>query len=265
MRDGWQRRIDRANDLGRADARAAALLTQYASILSAQAACYDAFVARGGRLTGSIEHDLAELRAPAAAAFATIRSSVPSQIAGAAPQDDAAIDELLKAGWRESSIPFFARIVLQPYAEALALLAASASASHPFRPEGRNLQRTPGRAMCPFCEGPPQVSVLRNDSAADGGSRALICGTCSTSWQVRRILCTACGEEDERRLRYFRASEFEHMRVDACETCRHYLKAVDLTRLGLAVPVVDEVASAALDLWATDHRYTKVTINIIGL
>jgi len=265
MRDNWKRRIDRANELGRADPRGTALMTQYAALLSAQATCYEALVRRGGRLTGSIDRDLAELRGPAAAAFGTIRSSMPAQVAGAAPQDEAAIDDLLRAGWRESSIPFVARIVLQPYAEALAALASSISPAYACRPNGRDLQPTPGRATCPFCGGPPQVSVLRQDSSAEGGSRAVICSTCSTDWQVRRILCTACGEEDERRLHYFRAPEFEHMRVDACETCRHYLKAVDLTRLGLAVPVVDEVASAALDLWAAEHDYTKLTLNLIGL
>jgi formate dehydrogenase maturation protein FdhE len=33
---------------------------------------------------------------------------------------------------------------------------------------------------------------------------------------------------------------------------------------GLAVPVVDEVATVPLDLWASDHGYTKVMRNIMG-
>jgi formate dehydrogenase maturation protein FdhE len=37
--------------------------------------------------------------------------------------------------------------------------------------------------------------------------------------------------------------------VDACDSCRRYLKNVDLVRLGLAVPLVDEIAAAALDAW----------------
>jgi len=55
------------------------------------------------------------------------------------------------------------------------------------------------------------------------------------------------------------------VRVDACESCRHYLKSIDLGRLGLAVPIVDEVAGAALDLWARDHGYEKIELNLVGL
>ena len=39
--------------------------------------------------------------------------------------------------------------------------------------------------------------------------------------------------------------------VEACDSCHCYLKSVDLTVNGLAVPVVDELATAAaLDVWA---------------
>ena len=55
------------------------------------------------------------------------------------------------------------------------------------------------------------------------------------------------------------------MRVEACDTCRHYLKGIDLTRLGIAVPLVDEVASAPLDLWADEHGYVKIELNLVGL
>jgi formate dehydrogenase maturation protein FdhE len=40
---------------------------------------------------------------------------------------------------------------------------------------------------------------------------------------------------------------------------------VDLTRLGFAVPLVDEVATAALDVWAREHGYKKIELNLVGL
>jgi FdhE protein len=40
---------------------------------------------------------------------------------------------------------------------------------------------------------------------------------------------------------------------------------VDLTKNGLAVPEVDELASIALDLWASEHGYTKLQTNLFGL
>jgi len=84
-------------------------------------------------------------------------------------------------------------------------------------------------------------------------------------WRFRRLLCPHCGEEDERKLGYFHSPAFDHLRLDTCDSCRHYLKGVDLTRLGIAVPIVDEVASAPLDVWATDHRYVKIELNLVGM
>ena len=54
-------------------------------------------------------------------------------------------------------------------------------------------------------------------------------------------------------------------RLEACDTCRRYVKGVDRTRLGLAVPLVDEVAGAALDVWAREHGYEKIELNLVGL
>ena len=197
------------------------------------------------------------MRPRAAELFDTIAPVAPAQAMRDLPTEVPGMDALLRAGWHQADMPFLARIALQPYAEALAILAR--------HPDGRNLQPVAGRAACPFCDGSPQVAVLRSDSTSDGAGRALVCATCATTWPVRRILCAGCGEDDERRLSYFQSDEFDHVRVDGCETCRQYIKTVDLTRLGLAVPVVDEVASAALDLWAGAHSYTKVTRNLIGL
>jgi FdhE protein len=53
--------------------------------------------------------------------------------------------------------------------------------------------------------------------------------------------------------------------VEACDSCRHYLKAIDLTLDGLAVPEVDELASVALDLWAAENGYTKLAPNLFEL
>jgi len=48
------------------------------------------------------------------------------------------------------------------------------------------------------------------------------------------------------------------------KTAQLYLKSIDLTRMGLAVPVVDELATIPLDLWARGHGYAKLQINLLG-
>jgi FdhE protein len=116
---------------------------------------------------------------------------------------------------------------------------------------------------CPFCGEPPLLAILRPEG--DGGKRSLLCGRCFTEWDFRRLLCPGCGEEDQDKLAVYVAEEFPHIRVEACDTCHHYLKAIDLTRNGLAVPEVDELASVALDLWATAKGYAKLRPNLFGI
>jgi FdhE protein len=143
---------------------------------------------------------------------------------------------------------FFIRAIEQPHFERQALQSKV--------PTG-TLQST-----CPFCFEKPVVAVLRPEG--NGGKRTLVCRLCFTEWEFRRLLCPACGEEDREKLPVFTTAEFPHIRVEACDTCRHYIKAVDLTRDGRAVPEVDEIAALPLDLWAMEHDYQKLAPNLFG-
>jgi len=117
--------------------------------------------------------------------------------------------------------------------------------------------------ICPLCGNKPQAGALRPEG--DGGKRSLICALCALEWEYRRIVCPACGEEDVRKLAVYTAEELSHVRVEACDTCHTYIKTVDLTKDGRAVPVVDELATLPLDLWATEHGYVKLQTNILGI
>ena len=107
------------------------------------------------------------------------------------------------------------------------------------------------------------VGVLRPEG--DGGKRFLICSLCSTEWPFGRILCPACAEETVEKLAVYTASQFPHVRVEACDTCRRYIKTVDLTKNGHAVPLVDELATIPLNLWAEEHQYKKLQPNLLGI
>jgi hypothetical protein len=140
---------------------------------------------------------------------------------------------------------FFWRVVMQPHAEHF---------------------RKPGAAAgskCPSCGSKPSVGVLRGEG--DGAKRALICSLCAWEWPYRRLICANCGEEDKEKLPVYIAAQIDYIRVEACDTCRAYLKSVDLTKDGFAVPEADEIASVALNLWADEHGYTKIETNILGM
>ena len=56
----------------------------------------------------------------------------------------------------------------------------------------------------------------------------------------------------------------ENLRIEACDHCHRYLKTIDLTKDGLAVPLVDDIASVSLDLWAHDRGYVRLRTNLLG-
>ena len=159
------------------------------------------------------------------------------------------IRRAMRAG-RISRDRLLAWIFLQPYAEYLA--------------DHREIAIVDGTpSTCPLCGGKPVVGVLRSEG--DGAKKSLICMLCAHEWAFRRIYCPACGEEREPQMAFYSAPEIAHVRVDVCDTCHTYLKSIDLTKTGLAVPVVDELATMPLDLWAREHGYEKLQINLLGI
>jgi len=258
VRDSWGRSIQRADQLAAEHDATRPLLVFYGQLLGLQRDGYDTL--RKAQLTGSLERDLDVVRPCASTMLNAVSAIGPPLVADEIKEivggGEPAIDQMLLEWWRTlAANQFFPKVILQPYARRLAELSQ--------RPLDRELYVTEYR--CPFCAGPPQLSVLQGGGELEGGGRALLCATCFTSWPFRRVRCASCGEEDEHRLAYFHSPALDHLRVDACDTCRRYLKTVDLTRLGVAVPLVDEVAGAPLDVWARENGYEKIELNLVGL
>jgi formate dehydrogenase accessory protein FdhE len=265
VRNLWDAAMARAERLAEADVAAAAVLRFAAHLARVQRDIYVGLSASrpagGPSLTGRLDADLSRVRPLVQLLLESVAAHGPDPLARGAADlqqaDPAAIDELLIEYWRvPRDDQFFPKACLQPYARALA------DARIP--PIDRDASHADNR--CPFCGGRPQLAVLRaTETQADGGRRHLLCATCLTVWPFRRIRCPHCGEEDEPKLGYFHASAYPHVRVEACDTCGHYLKAVDLAQAGLAVPLVDEIAASALDIWAREQGYVKIERNLIGL
>jgi FdhE protein len=176
---------------------------------------------------------------------------------GEGPDERAGYDDIdPDRGMDEVAVVRFAvDAVLQPYAEVAACSMGVGSSSG--QPVGGLTAR------CPICASPPSVGVLREDG--QGARRTLVCARCLTEWPYRRVVCTGCGEEEFDRLPVYTADAMPHVRVEACECCRRYLKTVDLSKNGLAVPIVDDVASVSLDLWARQSGYRRLRANLLRL
>jgi len=166
---------------------------------------------------------------------------------------------LLLSYWHGEAIAggnFFPRAFLQTYAAFLA--------QHRIAIPGRGGTKD----GCPFCGAAPQMAILQSAPAGAGGEgakRFLVCSLCFTHWPINRCSCARCKEVDPDKLPYYHSEQLPAVRVEACETCRTYLKGIDLTKDGRAVPLVDEIATPALDLWAHENGYTKVELNLAGI
>jgi FdhE protein len=108
------------------------------------------------------------------------------------------------------------------------------------------------RASCFVCGAPAAIGELRAD-----GARHLRCGQCGASWQVRRLQCPWCGNEDHATLRtFYETGRRATCRVEACDRCHRYLKVI-----AAAVPtppealVLEDLATIHLDRVARERGY----------
>lgn len=161
---------------------------------------------------------------------------------------EAAIEDYQRSVHRAQPLFFFPRTLLQPYMQ--------------FALEGVETPSTMG-TRCPFCGHRPQAGCLRPmDNASQ---RFLICSFCHGEWPYQRLSCPNCTESDKTKLSYLVAEGWPAVRLDTCETCRQYIKTIDLGRDPEAVPVVDELATIPLDVWVRERGYEKLELNLAGI
>lgn len=209
-------------------------------------------------LTGRLPEDAEALLPAIAPVLDYAAGSGPGPLAEAARarlnDADSTAGTRLTAYWsgEASSDDYLSRAILRPYA---AVLKA-------FRIEpGR--QRAKGR--CPACGGSPWIAARREGSLTEGARRMLGCALCGGEWLFERILCPACFEEDPRKLPSFRDDRHPTVRIEACETCRRYVKSIDLSEDARPIPEVDDLVSIAMDLWAAEQGYGRIEPGLAGI
>jgi len=259
----WQRRIQRAEKLANEYSFASEILSFYASIARFQQELYSRLESESEKAVGSTPYssgppELKTLIGSFGPFLVVVEKHAPAPLGAIARELRASSEswsELLDQSWSPSEAAdgpekFLARALLQPYAELLRVRSGMKSDGYTH-------------ALCPFCGRKAGLGVLRPQG--DGASRYLMCSFCLAEWEFRRILCPNCDEQDNSKLPVYTASDFDYIRVECCDTCKTYIKSVDLSKNGLAEPMVDEIAAAPLDLWAQQHGYSKLQLNLMGM
>jgi len=277
----WKRRIQRAEKLAPQHPFASEILSFYLRVARFQQNIYQrierdsASEPRSAGVTPAIEwasrplpgqQDAGATRADAATLdcfrqfIEVVQEHGPARLAqvardlGTAP--NVTCSDLLDTVWAANGEPpanpdeFLAFAFLQPHAEFV-------------RSQFRLQLEGYSHSVCPFCNRKPALGVLRQQG--DGARRSLLCGFCLTEWEFRRVVCPGCGQEDHTKLPVYTAEQFPHIRVECCDTCKSYIKSIDLTKSGLAEPLVDELASVPLNLWAQERGYAKLHPNLLGM
>jgi formate dehydrogenase maturation protein FdhE len=255
------RRAARAEALAAGAPSAGEPLRFAAGLFRAQARAAEALELEhaGRRLAGRLaeDADVVLLHAAPIAGFAA-ESGPPAlaEEAGEREKDDpsTARTRLLVfwEGSRSSSEDYLSRAILRPYVELLRDLGIAPDRIH-------------RRGKCPFCGGEPGIAVRREGSLTEGARRLLGCALCGQEWLFERILCPSCFEEDPRKLPAFRDERHPAVRIEACETCRRYVKSIDLSEDARPIPEVDDLVSIAMDLWAVDQGFARLEPGLAGL
>jgi FdhE protein len=254
----WQQRIRRAEHLAAEHPFAAEILGFYIHTARFEEGLFQRLehVFRNG---ATADLDSAELLASFPAFLSLVEEHGPARLAQVAhdlrSSNPNSWTDLFTECWTHIDAPtdpreFLVLAFLQPYAE----LARSRAS---LQLEGYT------SLLCPFCNRRPALGILRQQG--DGGRRSLLCGVCLTEWEFRRVVCPGCGQEDHAKLPVYTAAELPHIRVECCDECKTYIKCIDLTKNGLADPLVDELASIPLNLWAQEHGYAKIYPNLFGM
>jgi hypothetical protein len=116
---------------------------------------------------------------------------------------------------------------------------------------------------CPHCGFGILCSVLREEGM--GRRRLGSCSLCSSEWPLPRLGCVRCREQDPEKRPIFSFEDWPYIRVEGCDSCGGWLKSLELTKDVEALPMPDDVASSAINLWASARGYESIGNHLFGL
>ena len=258
--DAFERRAARAAAL--AEGANADVLAFAAGLYRAQAKVAAALA--GAALSGSLAEDLPRFRAALDAVLRYAGKSGPPGLRAevdAVKKPDALTGRLLD-WWRTSRAgrtDYLARAALRAYGETLA---ATGVTAEPITPTAAS---QPVAGACARCGGPPWIAWRRSGSGDEAAQRFLGCSLCGSERILGRIACAACGQTEPTKLPVFHTERHGAVRIEACDACLRYVKSIDLTVDGRAVPEIDDLSSLSLDLWAAEQGYERLEPSLAGV
>ncbi len=220
-----------------------------AALCKAQASCADGL--QSVALSGHLENDVDKILTLISPILEVIAQR--SDDARQRLKDDASVAKTrLQVFWSENHHDYISRALLQPYAAML-------------REKNITPDRVHSPGHCPFCGGAAWISSRKSAPDAESGFRYLGCSLCGLEWNFNRIACPACDEGDPHKLPNFTSDAHPAVRIESCETCRRYVKSIDLTLDARPVPPIDDLLSLSMDLWAVEEGFVRIEPGMAGM
>jgi FdhE protein len=118
------------------------------------------------------------------------------------------------------------------------------------------------KSTCFICGAAATLAELQENDQV----KHLRCGSCGADWQVRRLRCIYCGNEDHRTLTYlFEEKDRERIQLEACEKCRGYLKVIAaFSPTIVEFLAIEDLATLHFDCIAKERGYTR-GVSLSGL
>jgi FdhE protein len=111
--------------------------------------------------------------------------------------------------------------------------------------------------ICFVCGTPATLAELQGNDQA----KHLRCGACGADWQVRRMQCAQCGNEDHKTQHYLYAEgRRDTMRVEVCDACKGYIKVIaSFSPSPAEMITIEDLATVHLDALAQEQGYVRMS------
>jgi FdhE protein len=108
------------------------------------------------------------------------------------------------------------------------------------------------RGYCPACGSWPAVAEVV------GGRQSLRCSFCAAAWQTASYCCIYCSNDGDTFVTAAPDPEQAGRRLQMCNACGGYLKALELTEpTEFPLVAVEDLASMDLDMIAIERKYMR--------
>lgn len=104
---------------------------------------------------------------------------------------------------------------------------------------------------CPACGEAPRLAIINKK-----GKKEVTCPRCEYAWEVKKIKCAYCGNEEPGKVEILKVEKEDSEEVHVCEECKGYTKVIDVRKKIKQEPfALLDIKSIHLDFIAQENGY----------